>query len=164
MFFCPKAYNAKSVDCFVITGTIVSLMKKLINAITIANIKIGFAILFKPIPHALITVISELKLSPLRVITVESRTPIGIVITNTEGKCKMIIINAILNGIPYFEICLINVIKVSEAKMMDVNTKTPIINIVITCFKIYLSKSFMFLYLSINLSTYFLTKTLYHKR
>ena len=48
-----------------------------------AKINIGFAILFSPIPQALITVISDFKLSPFNVITVASKTPIGIVITIT---------------------------------------------------------------------------------
>jgi len=114
------------------TGTTVSLTRKLMNAIIIANIKIGLAILFIPMPQERITVISELKLSPFKVITVDKRTPIGIVITNTEGRCKIIIINAILKGIPYLAICLIKVIKVSDANIMEVNTNTPIINIEIT--------------------------------
>ncbi len=104
--------------------------------------KIGFAILFIPIPHERITVISELRLRLFKVITVDSKTPIGIVMTKTEGKCNIIIINASLNGIPYFAICLIKVIKVSDAKIMDVKTKTPIINIEIIWVKIYLSSNF----------------------
>ena len=128
--------------------------------LTIAKAKIGFAILFNPIPQARITVISELRLNPFNVITVASNTPIGIVITKTDGKCKMIIINAYLNGIPYLEICLIRVINVSEANIMDVNTNTPIINIVITCLKIYLSTSFILLYLTNNFIIKFFTKGL----
>ena len=62
----------------------------------------------------------------------------------------MIIKNAILKGIPYLEICLISVMKVSEANIIDVNTKTPIMNMVITCFKMYLSKSFILRYLIID--------------
>lgn len=107
----------------------------------IANIKIGFAILFKPIPHARITVISDFKLNPFSVITVASRTPIGIVITIICGRFNTIIINATLNGIPNNEICLISVINVSEAKIIEVKTQTPIKNISITCFRIYLSKT-----------------------
>ena len=61
--------------------------------------------------------------------------------------------NAILNGMPYMEICLINVINVSEANIMEVKTKTPMINISITCFKIYLSSNFKFFNLYINSST-----------
>ena len=141
MFFLLNAYRAKSVDCFVITGTTVSLIIKPKKAINIANTKIDFAILFMLIPQARMTVISEFKLKLLSVITVANNTPIGIVITNTEGRWRIIIKNAILNGIPYIDICLINVIKVSEAKIIDVKTKTPIINISITCFKIYLSSS-----------------------
>ena len=116
----------------------------------IANINIGLAILFNPIPHARITVISELKLRAFSVITVDNKTPIGIVITNTDGKCRIIIIKAILKGMPYLEICFINVIKVSDAKMIEVKTKTPMIKTAITCFKIYLSRSFMFLYFIIK--------------
>ena len=93
-------------------------------------------------PQALITVISELKLSPFNVITVDSKTPIGIVITKTDGKCKIMIIKAILKGIPYLEICVISVMNVSEAKMIDVNTKTPIMNIIIALRYIYLKASF----------------------
>ena len=117
----------------------------------IEKIKIGFAILLIPIPQARITVISELKLKPFKVITVASKTPIGIVITKTEGKCRIIIKKAILNGTPYIEICLIRVIKASEANIIDVKTKTPITNISITCLRIYLSSNFMFLYLLISL-------------
>ena len=70
----------------VITGTTVSFTIKLTLAITMANIKMGFEILFIPIPHARITVISELRLKLFNVITVASKTPIGIVITKTDGK------------------------------------------------------------------------------
>ena len=150
MFFCPKAHNARSLDCLVITGTTVSLIKKLDNDIKIAKIKIGFAIRFKPIPQARITVISEDKLNLFKVITVANKTPIGIVITITEGKFNKIIINATLKGIPNFAICLIKVIKVSDAKMIVVKTNTPIKNISITCFEMYLSNIFIplkFLYI-----------------
>ena len=85
-FFWLNATPASFVDNLVENGTIVSLIKKLIIHITIAKTKIGFAIRFKPIPQARITVISELKLKPLSVITVASKTPIGIVITKTSGK------------------------------------------------------------------------------
>ena len=146
IFFCPNAHKARSLDCFVAIGTIVSFIKKLANDITIANTNIGFAIRFKPIPQERITVISEDKLNLLSVITVESKTPIGIVITNTDGKFKIIIINATLNGIPYIEICLINVMNVSDAKIIAVKTNTPIKNISITCFKMYLSSNLSFLY------------------
>ncbi len=61
-------------------------------------------------------------------------------------------INATLNGMPNFAICLIKVMNVSDAKMIVVKTKTPIKNISITCFKIYLSKIFTLLYLSLILS------------
>ena len=133
-------------------GTILSLMKKLNIDITIAKIKIGFGILFNPIPHALITVISDARLSLFNVITVESKTPIGIVITITEGKFNKIIINATLNGIPNNDICLISVINVSDAKIIDVNTQTPIRNISITCFRMYLSRSVILFIFSFNLS------------
>ena len=130
------------------TGTTLSLIKKLDNDIITAKIKIGFAILFNPIPHALITVISEDKLNLFNVITVASNTPIGIVITITDGKFNKIRMNATLNGIPNFAICLIKVIKVSDAKMIVVKTNTPIKNISMTCFKMYLSKIFVLLYFS----------------
>ena len=123
-------------------------MKKLKIDITIAKIKIGFAILFKPIPQARITVISDFKLSPLSVITVARRTPIGIVITITCGRFRIIIIRATLNGMPKSEICLIRVMNVSDAKMIDVNTQTPIRNISIICLKIYLSSNFTRLFSS----------------
>ena len=126
--------------------------------------KIGFAIRFKPIPHDLITVISELKLSPLSVITVDSKTPIGIVITNTDGKCRIIMIKAILKGIPYFAICFINVINVSDANIMEVKIKTPIINIEITCVNMYLSNRLNCLNLCINSLISFITSVLYHSK
>ena len=126
------------------TGTIVSFMKKLARHITAANTNTGFAILLKPMPQALITVNSEARLSLLSVITVERSTPIGIVITNIDGKLNITSINATLNGIPYLAICLIKVINVSDANIIEVNTNTPIINISITCLRMYLSKSFIF--------------------
>ena len=77
-----------------------TLIKKLIKDMAIAKIKIGFAILFKPIPQARITVISDNKLKLFKVITVANKTPIGIVITKIAGRCNIIIISAILNGTP----------------------------------------------------------------
>ena len=114
--------------------------------------KIGFAIRFSPIPQALMTVISEDKLNLFNVITVASKTPIGIVITITAGKFSKIIMNATLNGIPNFAICLINVMKVSEAKIIVVKTNTPIKNISMTCFRIYRSKIFVLFNLSFILA------------
>ena len=101
--------------------------------------KIGFAIRFKPIPHARITVISEDRLSLFKTITVDNKTPIGIDKTITAGKFNNIIINATLNGMPNWEICLIKVINVSEANIIVEKTNTPIINTKITCFSKYLS-------------------------
>ena len=65
---------------------IVSLIAKLHIHITIEKINIGFAILFNPIPQARRTVISDAKLNLFNVITVDNKTPIGIVITKTSGK------------------------------------------------------------------------------
>ena len=128
------------------------LIKKLNNDIKIAKIKIGFAILFKPIPQARITVISDAKLNLFNVITVASKTPIGIVITTTDGRFRIIIINATLNGIPKSEICFIRVMNVSDAKMIEVNTQTPIKNISTICFRMYLSKMVTLLSFSLILS------------
>lgn len=112
--------------------------------IAIANINIGFAIRFNPIPQERKTVISDERLSLLSVITVANKTPSGIVITMIDGRFKMTILNATENGIPNIEICLISVIKVSEAKIIDVKIQTPIINTSITCERINLSRSFIF--------------------
>ena len=122
----------------------------------------GLAILLIPIPHDRNTVISELKLKLFSVITVDSRTPIGIDITKTDGKCRIMIINATLNGIPYFAICLKSVINVSDANIIDVKINTPIINMDITCVNIYLSSSFCLLNLCINSLISLVTKLLYH--
>ena len=123
-----------------VIGTIVSLIKKVKNAIKIAKIKIGLDILFMLIPQAFNIVISDCKHILLTTITVENNTLIGIVITITAGRFKRIIINAILKGIPYVDICFINEIKVSEAKIIEVKTIIPRTNTSITCFNIYLSR------------------------
>ena len=124
--------------------------------------KIGFAIRLMPMPQERITVISEFKLRLFSVITVESSTPIGIVMTKTEGKCRIIIIKASLKGIPYLAICLRSVRNVSEAKIIDVKMSTPIINREITCVSIYLSSSFSCLNLYNNNLISFITRILYH--
>ena len=81
-------------------GTIVSLISTIISINITDKPKIGFAIFAILIPQERITVISELRQSLFIVITVENRQLIGIVITITEGRFKIIIIIAILNGIP----------------------------------------------------------------
>ena len=105
-------------------------------------------------PHALITVNSEDKLNLFNVITVDNKTPIGIVKTTTPGRVNQTIKNATLNGIPNFAICLIKVIKVSEANIIVVKTNTPIKNISIPCLIIYLSRIGMLSYFSFNFEIY----------
>ena len=85
-----------------------------------AKAKIGFAILEMPMPQARSTVISEFKLNLFMVMTVAKRVEIGMVITKTCGRFRIIIIIAILNGMPNCVICFISCVKVSEAKIIDV--------------------------------------------
>jgi len=115
-------------------------------AMITAKINIGFAILLIPIPHDLITVISEDKLNLFKTITVAKSTPIGMDKTIAVGKFKSIMINAILNGTPNCDICLIKVMNVSDANMIVEKTNTPIKNITMICFKRYLSNIFILLY------------------
>lgn len=91
-------------------------------------------------PQALKTVISEFKLNLFIVITVAKRVEIGIVITKTWGKFKIIIIMAMLKGMPYKVICLINWVKVSDAKMIEVKIITPKTKTSKSCFTMYSSK------------------------
>ena len=91
---------ARCFEVILVVGTITSLIKKLTRVITIAKAKIGFEILEILIPQALSTVISEFRLSLFIVITVAKRVEIGIVITNTCGRFRIIIISAMLKGMP----------------------------------------------------------------
>ena len=117
-------------------------MKKQTNMPEIAKANAGFAILDSPIAHERMTVISELRLSLLIVITIENNTPIGIERTRIEGNFKTTMSIAILKGIPYIEICLIKEVKVSEANTIDVKITIPIKNTSRSCFEIYLSSVF----------------------
>ncbi|GBF22845.1 hypothetical protein tpqmel_0249 [Candidatus Gastranaerophilus sp. (ex Termes propinquus)] len=123
-----------------VAGTTSSFIKKPASAITTEKTSTGRAIRAIPMPQERRTVISEFKLSLLSVITTAKSVEIGIVITNTCGRFSIIIITAMLNGMPYAEICFMSCVKVSEAKIIEVKIMTPKIKISKTLLKMYLSR------------------------
>ena len=77
-----------------------SFMAKLKSPAVRPKINTGRANLVMLIPQALITEISKLVLSLLKVSMEDRRTPIGIVKTMMDGSLSIIIRNAAFRGMP----------------------------------------------------------------